>query len=121
MGPSSVLAWEMQVGSEMLTATLPMAGRHGRTQRDGVRGARQGADGWGAHQVRRPGDSLVFVAHTGDDTDDQFRARMLQAKDALEAAGVRTGNLAFGQAEMTEIDRDSYQQFIDGAVRGKTA
>jgi hypothetical protein len=119
-GQSSVLAWEMQVGSEMLTATLPLPG--GTTAlNQGTFEALAKVLTDGGHIRYADADSLVFVAHTGDDSDDQFRARMLQAKDALEAAGLRTGVLTFSQAAMTEIDREQYQQVIDGAVRGKAA
>ena len=58
---------------------------------------------------------------TGDDSDDQFRARMGQAKTLLDQSGVRTGSLEFAQATMTVLNRANYQQYIDGAVRGKAA
>ena len=119
-GQSTVLAWELKVESEQATATLPLpGGTAGLNEVVFEALAKELTDGG---HIRYAGpDSLVFVAHTGDDSDDQFKARMAQAKTILEAAGVRTGNLTFAQADMTAITRDSYQRFIDGAVRGKAA
>jgi hypothetical protein len=117
---SAVLAWEMQATGDMLTATLPLPG--------GTAGLNEAVIEALAHELSDGGhikyagaDSLVFVAHTGDDASDAFRARIAKAQAALTTAGVRTGPLSFGQAEMTALTRDTYQQFIDGAVRGKAA
>jgi hypothetical protein len=119
-GQSSVLAWEMRVESEMLTATMPLiGGTAGLNEAVFEALAKELTDG--GHIRYADPESLVFVAHTGDDTDDQFKARMGKAKDALEAAGVRTGVLSFGQAVMVEMNRSTYQQYVDGAVRGKAA
>jgi hypothetical protein len=117
---SSVLAWEMTVTGDMATATLPLPG--GTTAlNDAVFDALAKELTDGGHIKYAGPESLVYVAHTGDDTDDQFKARMARAKGILDAAGVRTGMLTFAQAEMVEISRDQYQRFIDGAMRGKAA
>lgn len=115
---SAVLAWEMQVEGEMLTATLPLpSGTTGLTEALFEALAKALTDGG---HIRYAGpDSLLFVAHTGDDTDDQFRARMLVARSTLDTSGVRPGTLTFAQATMTELSRDTYQRYVDGAVRGK--
>ena len=66
-------------------------------------------------------DSGGTAGDAGDDSDEQFRNRLAQAKGVLDSAGVPTAALVFGQAEMTVLNRANYQQFIDGAVRGKAA
>jgi hypothetical protein len=117
-GQSSVLAWEMTVTGEMATATLPLPmGTAGLNDTVFEALAKQLIDG--GHIKYAGPESLVFVAHTGDDSDDEFKDRMAQAKSIPDAAGVRTGTLTFAQADMTELSKESYQRFIDGAVRGK--
>ena len=117
-GQSTVLAWEMRVESPMATATLPLPGGTALLNESVFEAlAKELTDG--GHIKYAGPDSLVFVAHTGDDSDEQFKARMLKAKDVLEAAGVRTGALAFAQADMVELTKATYQEYIDGAVRGK--
>jgi hypothetical protein len=116
----SVLVWESMVEGDMLTVTMPLLSSPAalsEAQFEALAGVLTdgGHIGYGANE------SLVFVAHTGDDSDDEFRARMGQAKTLLDASGVRTGSLEFAQAEMTELTRGNYQQFIDAAVRGKAA
>jgi hypothetical protein len=119
-GQSAVLAWEMRVTGEMLTATMPLIGGTAALD-EPVFDALARALTDGGH-IRYAGpESLVFAAHTGDDSDEQFMARMDQAKTALERAGVWTGPLSFGHAEMVALTRANYQQFIDAAVRGKAA
>jgi hypothetical protein len=119
-GQSAVLAWEMTVTGDMATATLPLPGGTGGLN-DPVFEALAKELTDGGHMKYAGPESLVFVAHTGDDSDDQFKARMARAKGILDAAGVRTGTLTFAQAEMMDIRRADYQRFIDGAVRGKAA
>ena len=119
-GQSAVLAWEMTVLGEMATATLPLPGGTGALNEEVFEAlAKELSDG--GHIKYAGPDSLVFVAHTGDDSDEQFKARMARAKGILDGAGVRTGNLTIAQAEMVDIRRAEYQRFIDGAVRGKAA
>jgi hypothetical protein len=117
---SVVLVWESAPGAEMLTATLPLPG--GTTSlNDAVfeQLAKVLIDGG---HIRYAGiDSLVFVAHTSDDSQADFRARMARAQTILTSAGVRTGTLAFGGATMVALTRAEYQQYINGAVRGKAA
>ena len=119
-GQSAVLAWESRVAGEMLTVTLPLLSSPAvLTEAQFEVLAKVLTDG--GHINYATSQSLMFVAHTGDDSDDQFRARMGEAKDLLERSGVRTGSLEFAQAEMTVLNRANYQQYIDGAVRGKAA
>lgn len=119
-GQSAVFVWEMKVGGEMLTATLPLGNgvtRLGESTFEAL--AKVLTDG--GHIRYAGSESLLFVAHTGDDSGDQFRIRMAQAKGLLDSAGIATSALVFGQAEMTVLNRENYQQFVDGAVRGKAA
>jgi hypothetical protein len=117
---SSVFVWEMKASGEILTATLPLVG--GTTALDeSVFEALAKVLTDGGHIKYAGNESLVFVAHTGDDSDDQFRLRMAEAKGLLERAGVRSTALVFGQTEMVTLNRANYQQHIDGAVRGKAA
>ena len=119
-GQSAVLVWESAPGADMLTATLPLPGGAAQLNEQVFEQlAKVLTDG--GHIRYAGADSLVFVAHTGDDSQAQFRARMTDAQKVLTAAGVRTGALAFGQATMVALTRDTYQQYIDGAIRGKAA
>jgi hypothetical protein len=119
-GQSAVLVWESAPGADMLTATLPLPGGTAQLNEQVFEQlAKVLTDG--GHIRYAGADSLVFVAHTGDDSQAQFRARMTEAQKVLTAAGVRTGALAFGQATMVALTRDTYQQYIDGAIRGKAA
>jgi hypothetical protein len=119
-GQSAVLVWESAPGADMLTATLPLPG--GTTllsEQVFEQLAKELTDG--GHIRYAGADSLIFVAHTGDDSQEQFRARMASAQTVLTSAGLRTGSLAYGQATMVALTRATYQQFIDGAIRGKAA
>jgi len=120
-GQSSVLAWEMTVTGEMLTASMPVTAAV-EPFNDSLFQKLAEVLTDGGH-IRFAGTdtllSLVFVAHTGDDSDEQFRARMGRARDVLKANGLEASAPVFAQADMTEISKDTYQQYIDGAVRGK--
>lgn len=119
-GQSTVLVWESMVEGTMLTVTLPLlSSPRVLTEEQFEALAKVLTDG--GHINYAANESLVFVAHTGDDSDDQFRFRMAEAKGLLDRSGVRTGALQFAQAEMTVLNRANYQQYIDGAVRGKAA
>lgn len=116
---SVVLAWQMQQGGDMLTATLPLiSGTDALDEELFEALAKELADG--GHIKYAGAQSNLFVAHTADDSTDDFRARMAKARAVLTTGGIQTGTLAFGQAEMIALTRDTYQQFVDGAVRGKT-
>jgi len=117
---SAVLAWEMTPAGEMATATLPLPGGTAGLN-DTIFEALATELTDGGHINYAGAGSMVFVAHTGDDAPAEFRARMSKAQAVLAAAGVRTGTLSFRQAEMTALTRETYQQFIDGALRGKAA
>jgi hypothetical protein len=119
-GQSAVLVWESAPGADMLTATLPLPGGTGQLNESVFEElAKVLTDG--GHIRYAGANSLVFVAHTGDDSREEFRARMARAQTVLTAAGLRTGALAYGQAEMVALTRATYQQYIDGAIRGKAA
>jgi hypothetical protein len=117
---SAVLAWESMVDGKMLTVTLPLLSSPSALNEAQFEAlAKVLTDG--GHIGYAANESLVFVAHTGDDSNDQFRFRMNDAKSLLERSGIRTGSLEFAEARMFELTRANYQQFIDGAVRGKAA
>jgi hypothetical protein len=120
-GQSSVLAWEMTVTGEMLTASLNVTAAVEPFDEKLFQDlATVLTDG--GHLRYASDDSmltLAFVAHTGDDSDDEFKARMAEAQHVLQRAGLNASAPIFAQADMTEISKDTYQQFIDGAVRGK--
>ncbi|MFN8524487.1 MAG: hypothetical protein U0821_15425 [Chloroflexota bacterium] len=117
---SAVLAWELKSSGDMLTATMPLPGGTSSLN-DPVFASLATVLTDGGHIKYAGAESLVFVAHTGEDTPDEFRLRMAAARTILEAAGLRVGNISFGEATMAAMDRDSYQRFIDGAIRGKAA
>jgi hypothetical protein len=119
-GQSAVLAWEMKVGGEILTVTWRLLSSP-RVLNEAQFEALAKILTDGGHITYAANESLVFVAHTGDDSEDQFRVRMAQAKGLLDSAGIATSSMVFGQAEMTVLERANYQQYIDGAVRGKAA
>jgi hypothetical protein len=115
---SVVLAWEIRSDGEMLTATIPLP--NGTTGlNEATFGALAKALTDGGHIRYAGAESLVFVAHTGDDGEDDFRTRMALARTVLETADVRPGTPIYGRAMMETLDKDSYQQYVDGAVRGK--
>jgi hypothetical protein len=119
-GQSAVFVWESMVEGEMLTVTLPLLSSPAvLTEAQFEALATVLTDG--GHIGYAANESLVFVAHTGDDSDDQFRARMAEAKELLDRSGVRTGSLEFAQAEITVLNRANYQRYIESAVRGKAA
>jgi hypothetical protein len=117
---SVVFAWENRDDGEMLPATGLLPG-----------GAVKIADATleaigttlpdGGHIRYAGAESALFVAHPGDFAESEFRSRLVNAQRILVGAGVRTGNLTMARATMTTLDRGTYQQFIDGAVRGKAA
>jgi hypothetical protein len=117
---SVVFAWEHRDDGEMLTATelLP----DGANQ---ITDATLEAIGMalpdGGHIRYAGAESALFVANTGGLAESEFRSRLVDAQRIIEGAGVRTGNLTMARATMTTLDRGTYQQFIDGAVRGKAA
>jgi hypothetical protein len=120
---STVLAWEMTVTGEMLTATMTVTAAVEPFDEKVFQSlAEVLTDGghlrFGGHMSIL---SLAFIAHTGDDSDDRFRARMVQARDVLRKAGLQASDPVFAQAEMVELNRAKYQQYMDGAVRGKAA
>lgn len=117
---SVVLAWEFRPDGEMLTATLPLPAGAEAIREPLFRAVASTLTD-GAHFRYAGPDSLIFVAHTSDDTDDAFRLRLAGAQRGLMASGLQTGTLTFAQAAMVEMTRAEYQRYIDGAVRGKAA
>jgi hypothetical protein len=66
----------------------------------------------GGH-VRYAGpESLLFVANTGDESDEAFAARMERVRRLLAQHGVPTGAIAFGRAAMVVADRERYDALI---------
>jgi hypothetical protein len=117
---SVVFAWENRPDGDMATASgVLTSGTEKLT--DATFKALADALPDGGHIRYAGADSLLYVANTGNVGDGEFLQRMGQAQRVLEAAGVRTGQLTLAKATMTTLDRDTYQQVIDGAVRGKSA
>ena len=61
--------------------------------------------------------SLLFVANTGDESDGEFRARMERVVRLLGQAGISSGPLQLGRAELLVADRDSYDDLIEAPNR----
>ena len=77
-----MLVWESAPGADMLTATLPLPGGAAQLNEQVFEQlAKVLTDG--GHIRYAGADSLVFVAHTGDDSQAQFRARMADAQKVL--------------------------------------
>jgi hypothetical protein len=58
--------------------------------------------------------SLLFVAHTGDEPEPAFLARMERARALLNQAGVRAGPIKCERAQFVSIDSTQYDQIIAG-------
>lgn len=117
---SAVYVWYAAADGPMATATIPLpGGTDGLTTSVYQQLVVELTDGG---HVRYAGpDSLIFVAHTGDDSEDAFAARMGRVQQILQNAGVATGPLQAGRAEMVVLDQDNYDQYIAPRVHGKAA
>jgi hypothetical protein len=62
--------------------------------------------------------SLLFVANTGDESEGEFRARMERVMRLLGQAGISSGPLQLGRAELLVADRDNYDDLIEAPNRG---
>ena len=119
-GQSVVFVWETRSDGDQLTATIPLPG--GTSAITDVAFEALIAELPDGGHIRYAGpDSLIFIANTGTASDEDFRARLSRVQRALDGAGVRTGTLTTARAVMVTLDRDNYQQFIAGAIRGKAA
>lgn len=120
-GQSAVLVWTpLPSPDSMMTVTLALpGGTAGLDETVFTALAKELTDG--GHIKYAGARSLIYVAHTGDDSDEQFQARMARARSVLLAAGVQVANPIYVPASMVALNRANYQQFIDGAVRGKAA
>jgi len=117
---SLVFVWETRADGDQLTATILLPGGTAAIT-DATFETLIAELPDGGH-IRYAGpDSLIFIANTGTASDDEFRARLTRAQRALDGAGLRTGTLSTARAAMVELNRDNYQQFIAGAIRGKAA
>ncbi len=61
--------------------------------------------------------SLLFVANTGDESEGEFRARMERVARLLGQAGISSGPLQLGRAELLVADRDNYDDLIEAPNR----
>ena len=61
--------------------------------------------------------SLLFVANTGDESEGEFRARMERVVRLLGQAGISSGPLQLGRAELLVADRDNYDDLIEAPDR----
>jgi hypothetical protein len=61
--------------------------------------------------------SLLFVANTGDESEGEFRARMERVVRLLGQAGISSGPLQLGRAELLVADRDNYDDLIEAPNR----
>jgi hypothetical protein len=117
-GQSVVFAWENRTDGEMLTATGLLPGGAEKITEPTLEAIGKALPDGGHIRYAGP-DSALFVANTGDVSEEEFRSRLGDAQQIFEQAGIRTGSLTAAYATMVELNRGNYQQFIDGAVRGK--
>ena len=114
----SVYVWFFRTDGEMLTVTVPLPGGADVVAQPTFESLiAELPDGW---HVRYAGpESALFVANTGDEPEEAFRARILRVEQGLRAAGTRTGPILVRRAEMVALATDTYAEAIAGAVRGK--
>jgi hypothetical protein len=100
----------------MATATLPLPyGAQALTDEVYQALVAELSDG-GHVRYAGPG-SLLFVANTGDESEAEFRARMERVVRLLGQAGISTGPLQLGRAELLVADRDNYDDLIEAPNR----
>src|SRR3712207_2931854 len=114
----SVFVWFFRIDGEMLTVTVPLPGGADAVARPTFELlVAELPDGW---HVRYAGaESALFVANTGGEAEEPFRARVLRVEQNLRGAGAGTGPILVRRAEMTALTTDTYAEAIAGAVRGK--
>jgi hypothetical protein len=117
-GQTAVLAWEFHPQGRMLTMSLPLPGGAGMLDNDDF-GELTAVLTDGGHIRYQGARSLLFVAHTGPDSEANFRFRMAKAKEILASAGAQTGAIQYEQSSMVLLTAANYQEFIDGAFVGK--
>ncbi len=115
----SVFVWFFRTDGEMLTVTVPLPGGADAVARPTFELlVAELPDGW---HVRYAGaESALFVANTGDESEEPFRARVLRVEQTLRGAGARTGPILVRRAEMVALTTETYAEAITGAVRGKS-
>jgi hypothetical protein len=100
----------------MATATLPLPyGAQALTDEVYQALVAELSDG-GHVRYAGPG-SLLFVANTGDEPEAEFRARMGRVVRLLGQAGISSGPLQLGRAELLVADRDNYDDLIEAPNR----
>jgi|SRR5579871_1142949 len=120
---SSVDVWYEGPDADQATATIPLPGGTDALT-DAVYAQLIGELTDGGHVKYAGPDSLLFVANTGTDTATEFFARMDRAAALLAMAGVPTGPVARGTAELVVLDQANYDTYInlgDPSAHGKAA
>ena len=114
----TVFVWFFRTDGEMVTVTVPLpGGAEAVGQPTFASLVTDLPDGW---HVRYAGaESNLFVANTGDESEDAFRARVLRVEQSLRAAGTRTSPILVRRAELVALTTETYADAIGGAVRGK--
>ena len=114
----TVFVWFFRTDGEMVTVTVPLPGGADAIAPPTFESLIADLpDGW---HVRYAGaESALFVANTGDEGEDAFRARVLRVEQSLRGAGTRTAPILVRNAEMVALTTDTYAEAIAGAVRGK--
>ena len=114
----SVYVWFFRLDGAMVTVMVPLPGGADDIARPTFEWLIADLpDGW---HVRYAGpESALFVANTGMEAEDAFRARVLRAEQRLRAAGTRTSPIQVRRAEMVTLSTDTFAEAIAGAARGK--
>jgi hypothetical protein len=94
------------------TATIPLPGGASQLSDDTYQQIAAQIAG-GAHVKHAGLDSFIFVAKTDEsEPDDAFSYRMMRLAEVLTAAGVQTGPIEYGRADVTVQTRDTYHQYV---------
>ena len=114
----SVYVWFFRSDGPMLTVTVPLPGGADAIGRPAFEAlVAELPDGCHVRYVGA--ESALFVANTGEEADEQFRARVLRAERKLRDSGAATTAILARRAEMVALAEATYAEAIAGAVRGK--
>ncbi len=122
-GQSVVLVWYTAEGASQANASIPLpGGAEALTPEIYTALVTELVDG--GHVRYAGADSMIFVANTGTDDEAAFLARMERVRTILSDAGVESGEVEIGHAEMVWLEAATYEEFIakaSGAEAGNEA